>query len=66
MKENRKFIELQFALHFHGDYYLSSESQERVPFLSWSALGREMKYWRLCAKFCFCKSLLQITFSLWG
>ena len=29
MKENRKFIDLQFALHLQGDDYLSSESQDR-------------------------------------
>lgn len=29
MEENRKFIEMQFSLHLHGDEYLSRKSQDR-------------------------------------
>jgi hypothetical protein len=29
MGENRKFIEIQFSLHLHGDEYLSGNSQDR-------------------------------------
>jgi hypothetical protein len=29
MDENRKFIEMQFSLHLHGDEYLSGNSQDR-------------------------------------